>query len=296
MSSTSRNRVSGRVIAVSDSLDMHSRPSPEVAAEDPGQLIPVVRSTALARCNPLTKIAVALILMVGALLSIDLVSAGVVLLAAVLALPATGLDLVAAAKRLWFLPAGALLAAWGTALLAEKTGDVVVDVGPVLFTTGSLTAAAAIFVRALALAIPLIVLASTIDPRDLADALIQRLRLPEVVVVSVLAASRLLGLLVSEWQVLAMARRARGVAGGSLPRRTDSLFSGVFVLLVVSIRRATTLAMAMEGRAFGRPGRTWRRRSSFATRDVVAVLLSLAVCGIAIGAAHVLGVWNPIIG
>ncbi|MGM0699211.1 MAG: energy-coupling factor transporter transmembrane component T family protein [Actinomycetota bacterium] len=275
---------------------MNSRPASEVAAEDPGQLIPVVRSTALARCNPLTKIAVALILMVGALLSIDLVSAGVVLLAALLALPATGLDLMAAAKRLWFLPAGALLAAWGTALLAEKTGDVVVDFGPILFTTGSLTAAAAIFVRALALAIPLIVLASTIDPRDLADALIQHLRLSEVVVISVLAASRLLGLLVSEWQVLAMARRARGVAGGSLLRRTGSLFSGVFVLLVVSIRRATTLAMAMEGRAFGRPGRTWRRRSSFATRDVVAVLLSLAVCGIAIGAAHMLGVWNPIIG
>ncbi len=281
---------------MSDSLDMHSRPAPEAAVEDPGQLIPVVRSTALARCNPLTKIAVALILMVGALLSIDPVSAGVVLLAAVLALPATGLDLVAAAKRLWFLPAGALLAAWGTALLAEKTGDVVVDFGPVLFTTGSLAAAAAIFVRALALAIPLIVLASTIDPRDLADALIQHLRLPEVVVVSVLAASRLLGLLVSEWQVLAMARRARGVAGGSLLRRTGSLFSGVFVLLVVSIRRATTLAMAMEGRAFGRPGRTWRRRSRFAVRDVVAVLLSLAVCAVAIGAAHMLGVWNPIVG
>ena len=288
--------MSGRVIAVSKGLDEHVRHSPEVAVQDPGQLIPVVRSTALGRCNPLTKIAVALILMVGALLSIDLVSAGVVLLAALLALPATGLDLVAAAKRLWFLPAGALLAAWGTALLAEKTGDVVVDVGPVLFTTGSLSAAAAIFVRALALAIPLIVLASTIDPRDLADALIQHLRLPEVVVVSVLAASRLLGLLVSEWQVLAMARRARGVAGGSLLRRTGSLFSGVFVLLVVSIRRATTLAMAMEGRAFGRPGRTWRRRSSFAVRDVVAVLLSLAVCAVAIGAAHALGVWNPIIG
>ena len=284
------------MIAVSESLDQRTRPSPEVAVQDPGQLIPVVRSTTLGRCNPLTKIAVALILMVGALLSIDLVSAGVVLLAALLALPATGLDLVAAAKRLWFLPAGALLAAWGTALLAEKSGDVVVEVGPILFTEGSLAAAAAIFVRALALAIPLIVLASTIDPRDLADALIQHLRLPEVVVVSVLAASRLLALLVSEWQVLAMARRARGVAGGSLLRRTGSLFSGVFVLLVVSIRRATTLAMAMEGRAFGRPGRTWRRRSKFATRDVVAVVISLAVCAVAISAAHVLGVWNPIIG
>lgn len=281
---------------LSDRLDDRSHTLAEAAVEDPGQLIPVVRTTALVLCNPLTKITVALMLMVAALLSIDLVSAGVVLAFSLLALPATGLDLVAAAKRLWFLPAGALVAAWGTALLAEKTGSVVLDAGLLVFTTGSLDAAAAIFVRALALAIPLIVLASTIDPRDLADALIQHLRLPEVVVVSVLAATRLLGLLVSEWQVLAMARRARGVAGGSLVRRTRSLFAGIFVLLVVSIRRATTLAMAMEGRAFGRPGRTWRRHSSFARRDLVAILLGLLVCAAAIVSAHLLGTWNPIIG
>src|SRR5699024_5484607 len=81
---------------------------------------------------------------------------------------------------------------------AEKTGTVVIDVGPVLMTTGSLSAAAAIFVRALALAIPLIVLSSTIDPRDLSDDLIQHMLLPAVVFVSVLAAGRLLCLLVSE--------------------------------------------------------------------------------------------------
>ncbi|MGO1448529.1 MULTISPECIES: energy-coupling factor transporter transmembrane component T family protein [Brevibacterium] len=270
-------------------------PSP-VAVHDPGQLIPLVRRTALVRCNPLTKIAVALILMVGTLLSIDVVSAGVVLGFCLFALPATGLDLRAALKRLWFLPLGALLAAWGTAILAEKTGEVVIDVGPILMTTGSLEAATAIFLRALALAIPLIVLASTIDPRDLADALVQRLRLPEVVVVSVLAASRLLGLLVSEWQTLAMARRARGIAGGSIVRRTRSLFAGIFVLLVQSIRRGTTLAMAMEGRAFGRPGRTWRRASTFGSDDRLAVVVSLAVCALAIVAAHMLGTWNPIVG
>ncbi|GAA1845239.1 energy-coupling factor transporter transmembrane component T [Brevibacterium marinum] len=270
--------------------------SESVAVEDPGQLIPIVRRTALVRCNPLTKIAVALILMVGALLSIDVVSAGVVLGFCLLALPATGLDLWAALRRLWFLPLGALLAAWGTAILAEKTGAVVVDLGPILMTSGSLGAAAPIFLRALALAIPLIVLASTIGPRDLSDALIQHLRLPEVVVVSVLAAGRLLGLLVSEWQTLSMARRARGVAGGSIVRRTGSLFTGVFVLLVRSIRRGTTLAMAMEGRAFGRPGRTWRRRSTFGAGDGVALLVSIAVCVFAIEAAHALGTWNPIIG
>lgn len=277
-------------------MSNHTMSPAEVAVSDPGQLIPLVRTTALVRCNPLTKIAVAFTLMIGCLLSIDLVSAGVVLAFSLLTLPLTGLDLVAALRRLWFLPAGALLAAWGTAILAEKTGPVVIDVGPILITGGSLDAAAAIFVRALALAIPLIVLASTIDPRDLSDALIQHLRLPEVVVVSVLAASRLLGLLISEWQILSMARRARGVAGGSISRRTGSLFAGIFVLLVQSIRRATTLAMAMEGRAFGRPGRTWRRRSTFGPGDAVALLIALGVCVLAIVAAQVLGTWSSIIG
>src|SRR5699024_5234586 len=178
-----------RVVAVSEQL-ARRRSSAEVGVEDPGQLIPVVRTTAVVRCNPLTKIAMALILMVGALLSIDVVSAGVVLLFCLLGLPATGLDLTAALKRLWFLPAGALLAAWSTAILAEKTGTVVIDVGPVLMTTGSLSAAAAIFVRALALAIPLIVLGSTVDPRDLSPPLIQHRLLPAVVVVCARAADR----------------------------------------------------------------------------------------------------------
>ena len=116
------------MVTVSEQLARRRSPA-EVGVEDPGQLIPVVRTTAVVRCNPLTKIAMALLLMIGALLSIDVVSAGVVLLYCLLGLPATGLDLTAALKRLWFLPAGALLAAWGTAILAEKTGAVVIDVG-----------------------------------------------------------------------------------------------------------------------------------------------------------------------
>ncbi|WP_375294969.1 energy-coupling factor transporter transmembrane component T family protein [Brevibacterium sp.] len=268
----------------------------EATVADPGQLIPVVRRSAVGTCNPLTKIAVALILMVGALLSIDLVSAGIVLAFSLVLVFASGLDPAQALKRLWFLPAGALLAAWGTAILAEKTGAVLVDAGPLLITTGSLTAAAAIFVRALALAIPLVVLASTIDPRDLADALIQHLRLPETVVVSVLAASRLLGLLVVEWQTLSTARRARGVADGTPLQRCSSLLSGIFTLLVQAIRRGTRMAMAMEGRAFGRAGRTWRRRSSFHLRDLVLTAAAVLVASAAITSAVVLGTWNPIIG
>lgn len=267
-----------------------------VQTQDPGQLVPIVRSTPLVRCNPVSKIVVALVLMVGALLSIDLVSAGIVLGSCLLVLPATGLDLSVLVKRLWFLPAGALVAAWGTAILAEKTGAVLIDLGPILITSGSLEAAAAIFVRALALALPLIVLAMTIDPRDLSDALIQNLRLPETVVVSVLAASRLLGLLVIEWQTLSMARRARGLGGGSMLSRTRALFAGIFVLLVQSIRRGTTLAMAMEGRAFGRPGRTWRRRSTYHRRDLVLIAMSVVISALAITSAIILGTWNPIIG
>ena len=115
-------------------------------------------------------------------------------------------------------------------MLAEKTGSVLLDAGPLLFTTDSVTAGIAIGLRGLAIALPGIYLLLSTDPTDLADALAQKLRLPQRFVLGALAAMRLVGLLVSEWQSLGMARRARGVGadagalygnGGRGVRRRD---------------------------------------------------------------------------
>ena len=66
--------------------------------------------TAFVRANPLSKMALAFILMCGVLFSIDIVSASVMLALQVLLLPLTGLRIGVMLKRLWFLPGAALIA------------------------------------------------------------------------------------------------------------------------------------------------------------------------------------------
>lgn len=155
----------------------------------------------------------------------------------------------------------------------------------------------AIALRGLAIALPgIIVLAST-DPTDLADALAQKLRLPHRFVLGALAAMRLVGLLVAEWQTLGMARRARGV--GSEPglfRGLKAQLGQAMALLVQAVRRASRLAVTMEAKGFGAGERTWARESTFARHDAWVLLAGLAVAAVSVGAAVVLGTWNPVFG
>lgn len=259
-------------------------------------LIPLRRHTAVSRANPVAKLAAVLVLMLGVLLSIDLVSAGVMLaLLLVIALPLSGLDAGAMLRRLWFLPVAALLAGWATAIMAEKTGAVLLDLGPYLVTTDSLAAGAAISMRALALALPGICVAATTDPTDLADALVQHLRVPERFVLSALAAARLVTLFVEEWKTLVLARRTRGSGADSPWARVVALVPLAFALLVQAIRRGTRLAMAMEGRGFGTQSRTWSRISRFHARDAWLVLCAFAFSAAAVGAAVAAGTWRLIL-
>jgi energy-coupling factor transport system permease protein len=96
---------------------------------------------------------------------------------------------------------------------------------------------------------------------------------------------------VSDWRDLALARRARGVADRG--RVARALGQGV-ALLVLAVRRATKLATAMEARGFGAPvRRTWARTSRFGGADVALTGVGLAVTGIAVVAAILLGTWRP---
>ena len=126
---------------------------------------------------------------------------------------------------------------------------------------GSLVLALATTLRVLAIALPSVVLFATVDPTDLADGLGQVLRLPARFVLGALAGLRMVGLFLDDWRALELARRARGVADRGRIRR----FLGMaFALLVLSIRRGSKLATAMEARGFGAPGpRTWARESPF---------------------------------
>ena len=79
-----------------------------------------------------------------------------------------------------------------------------------------------------------------------------------------------------------MARRARGLADTGRLRRAASM---AFALLVLALRRGTTLAIAMESRGFGAPGRrTWARPARFVgpERAMVAVLVGIGVVATAV--------------
>ena len=70
-----------------------------------------------------------------------------------------------------------------------------------------------------------------------------------------------------------------------------------FALLVLSIRRGSKLATAMEARGFGGTGaRTWARESRFGWREWVLLAVGAAISAIAITAAVLTGSWNFILG
>ncbi len=109
-----------------------------------------------------------------------------------------------------------------------------------------------------------------------------------------LAGMRLVGLLTDDWRALALARRARGVADTGRIRRVLGM---AFSLLVLSIRRGSTLATAMEARGFGgRAPRTWARESRFGWRDGMLLLVGAAISATAIAVAVITGSWNFILG
>ncbi len=259
-------------------------------------LTPVLTGETLLRANPVSKLFAAVVITLALLVSIDWVSATVVLACELLLMPLLGISVWGLARRIWPLLVAAVLGAYGTALLAEKTGAVLLDVGPFLFTEGSVTAGIAVGLRALALSLPGIFLLLTTDPTDLADALAQKLHLPHRVVLAALASLRLVGLLVEQWETLGQARHARGIgSGGSAAARVRNLLGQSFGLIVQAIRRATRLATAMEARGFGGGARTWARLSTYSPLDAGVAVVGLLIAAGATTAAVLAGTWNFIL-
>lgn len=257
-------------------------------------LTPVVASGAVGRVNPVAKLLAAVVLAVVLLLSIDWVSAGTALVLEALLLPFAGLSarqLLTRTAPLWVAGPTSVVA---IALYGRDGGATLLQLGFVSVTEGSLALAGAIGLRILAVGIPGIVLFATTDPTDLADGLGQVLRLPARFVLGGLAGLRLVGLFMDDWRQLALARRARGVADAGGPIGALRRFGQqAFALLVLSVRRGSKLATAMEAKGFGGDTpRTWARPSTFGARDVVLVALGVVIAAAAVVAAVVAGTWE----
>ena len=253
-------------------------------------IVPDIRPSAVARINPVAKMLAAILLAIALLLSIDWVSAAVALGLEALLLPFAGLS----ARQFWLRTAtlwvAAPLAALTTVLYGKDSGALLARLGPITITDGSLDLGLAIGLRILAIGLPGIVLFATTDPTDLADGLGQVLRLPARFVLGGLAGLRLVGLFIEDWRFLALARRARGV-GDSNP--IARIARQGFSLLVLSVRRGSKLATAMEAKGFGSEReRTWARPSVFGAKEWRFIVIAIAIPTAAIVAAVLAGTWK----
>lgn len=253
-------------------------------------LIQPLRTGPLATLNPVAKLGAALIVTVALLLSIDPVSAGVALVLEVALLAFARLPLRTVLTRTAPVLIAAPLAGLTTLFYGRTSGTVYLQWWFVEVSDGSAALALATMLRVLAIGLPAVLLFITIDPTELADGLAQLLRLPARFVLGALAGLRLVGLFAEDWRALTLARRARGVAESGALRR---FLGQSFALFVLSLRRGTKLATAMEARGFGTPGRrTWARPSVFRARDWAALAVAVLVAGAAIAAAVATGSWN----
>ncbi|GAA1818567.1 ATP-binding cassette domain-containing protein [Nesterenkonia flava] len=247
----------------------------------------------LGRRNALAKLIGLVLITCALVMTIDWVSSVVVMAASFLLLPAAGIRAGTFLLRTWPFAVGALVAVWGTAIAAEESGRVLVNLGFTTISEGSVELGIALGTRAFAIVLPSIIVFSTTDPTDLADALAQQLRLPARFVLGALAAMRLMGLLAQHWMTLGHARRARGLGAGSgvlASLRTTA--SQTFGLLVQAVRLATRLAVTMESRGFGAGPRTWARPARMRLSDVPVLLVAALIAGSAVAAAMALGTWN----
>jgi energy-coupling factor transport system permease protein len=237
-------------------------------------------SAPLARPHPIAKIVAALVLMLALFVTVDLVTSSVVLVVLLVAARFSGLPPRSLAARAAPLLIGAISLGVFNALLS-----------------GSAVAGAAIAMRIIGVSLAGMLAVATIDPTDLADALVEHARAPSRFVVGALATFRLFPLFSREWDVLGLARRARGIeADRTYVDRVRAFPGRALGLLVAAIRRATRLALAMDARGFGsRDCRTLARPRALAARDgaLVAGALVLATGATAISVA--LGTWRPLL-
>ena len=256
-------------------------------------LTPTKGAQAIYRINPVAKLATAFLLSFALILTIDWLSAATALVLESVLFAWAGLS-----ARQFFLRTipiwiAAPTAGFTTLLYGQSSGQSHFEFGLVHVTDGSISLAIATALRVLAIGLPAIVLFVTIDPTDLADGLAQVWHLPSRFVLGALAGLRLVGLFLDDWRSLELARRARGVGDRGRIRR---VVSQAFALLVLSIRRGSKLATAMEARGFGGdPKRTWARESLVGWREVLLIGIGAVIAAASVVVAVAFGTWNFIV-
>ena len=248
---------------------------------------PASRSPYIASINPAFRLIGAFLAALPLLISLDPVSATTALILEFLLLGAAGFTPLRVVRSTWPIFLGAPGSALAIILYGKSGGATFWQWGMIHITQRSLDLALATALRILAIGIPAIITVLGIDATDLADAFSQVLHLPDRFVYGGLAGMRLFTVLKDDWSALTASRRSRGLGDEN---RFKAFMPQAFALLVLSIRRSTTLATAMEARGFGgSTPRTHARVSQIRPRDAGFLLICLAVPAISLTLAALTG-------
>jgi energy-coupling factor transport system permease protein len=242
--------------------------------------------------NPLSKLLFVVIVGMPLLLTLDPVSATVTLALEACVMPFILRGTKVPARRTAILSLailiGGLTSGLVTLLYANPAGRLWFELGPIHVTDNSIELALATTLRVAALSVPAVLLFATTDITDLADALTQHSPAPERFVIGALAGLRTLQLASTDLLLVRRARRARGVSNsGPLV---------VIPMLVLSLRRAETLSLAMEARGFDSERQRTHFRTSVVTwRDWFTVGIALTIAAISTYVSVVTGAWHFVI-
>jgi energy-coupling factor transport system permease protein len=256
------------------------------------------RDAPLARRNPVAKLAAGLALSLALFATLDPLTPAIAIAGELIAVPLFGLRYRDLVRRGWPVAVAALGVLLSLVLFAaNRSGPVLLGLGPITVTGAILYTALGLSLRVLAISIPGILVFSTTDPTDLADALVQNVRAPARFAIGTLAAFRLLPLLAQEWQQLTLARRARGIDAGRNPWAKLRIFASMtFALLVGAIRRGTRLANAMDARGFDSGAeRTSARVQRFTLPDAALIAAALALAALALTLSIHLSLFRPLL-
>lgn len=248
----------------------------------------------LAGVNPVTRLALALIITMPLLLSLDWVSASLSLALTVLLAPWCGMPWSRLLKSSWPLFIIAPLSGLSMLLYGAPGGKEYFSFWLAVVTDNSIELAIAIMIRVLAVTLPVIILVRDINPTELGDGLAQVLKFPPRFVIGAVAGVRMATLFRDDWDSMNRARRARGLADRGRIRHTVSMSFG---LLVMALRRGGKLATAMEARGFGRKPpagrqRTWARPSRLYARDWLVMACAVALAAVPVVVSVLSNSWR----
>jgi energy-coupling factor transport system permease protein len=154
--------------------------------------------------------------------------------------------------------------------------------------------------RIYAIVLSSMVFVRTTDPRDLAIALVTQMHMPYRIAYTFFIALRIVPTIEEEIQIIRSAHAVRGVARQrSIAGRIGETKRYVMPLLVGSLRRASTMVMSMEARAFGAyPTRTFvesPRMSGFGVSLCIFMGVAVVVwySALMLGYVHSVYIFSP---